>query len=157
MGSNDARYDFFIAPGRWPPKDHCVVNARAPKQLGFNFRWVHFFSCDINDVGNPTDNAQAMRSAAEQVVWNETAAAKFLLFRVREVAIRNRGAAHAHLTRHRFWINHGKIDTFHWCPDKTVFGNSAVAIITNPAAFRRSVKRMDGAPDFSLNLRAVAA
>src|SRR5204862_5159642 len=95
---------------------------------------------------------EAVTLASEQIVGNENAAVQFLLVSFWEITVAGGGTANLDLTRLCPWINQFKIDIFHRPADEAVDFIRCLAVVTNSATLRCTVKRMNGQSEFCLKL-----
>src|SRR4029453_5197693 len=111
--------------------------------MRFYFRRIHFVSGDVDYVRDPAHDLQRGIVSREEIVGNKNTIAKLLLVRVGKIAVTHCFAKNADLPRGLGWIDKLNFDTLHRLAHNTVLERCAVAIVANPAAFRRSVEGMD--------------
>ena len=70
-----AGHDLLVPQRRIPPKNHRLPNVGVTQQLSFHFCRVHFFACDIDDIGDPAHEAQTARAKCHEIVWKEESVA----------------------------------------------------------------------------------
>ena len=111
--------------------------------MRFYFCRIHLFPRDVNHIRNPADDLESGLVPRQQIIWHENSITQLFLIRFRKIAIGDAGAAHLNLARRRVWVEQFNADAFHRLPDKPFPLICCFALVTDPAAFRRTVERVD--------------
>src|SRR6266478_9997929 len=139
--------DFFIPTLRSATENDRRSHSLAAQEFGFYFRRMHFLARNVDQVRAASDDPVTTPGFFQQIIRDKNASAQFSFIRLREVTSSHRPTSHSN-ERDRI----GGIDLFNHNSGDRLANKSrnrlCFAGITNPAALRCTVKRVDLAPEF---------
>src|SRR5436190_20154537 len=81
--------------------------------MRLHFCGVDLFTCNVDYVGDPTDDFEPGTGTDHQVVGNKDSITQCFFIWLREIAIAYSTAAHVNLTRCPLWIYEFEVDAVH--------------------------------------------